>query len=200
MIAALFVQPRGVYSTLPDVDLWDEARDARSYAGPWSVVAHPPCAAWGRYSKPHAASRARGPHRGDDGGCFQSALAAVLKWGGVLEHPKDSHAFARFGLPVPGPRWQPVLWTLRTGIIPWVCEVDQGHYGHAARKPTWLLAVLPHDVSPPQLAWGPSNPPAIGSGARRGNLESLSKLKRAATPRPFAELLISIATLASQPA
>lgn len=47
MIAALYVDPNGVYSGLPDVEVWDEARDARTYAGPWLVVAHPPCARWG---------------------------------------------------------------------------------------------------------------------------------------------------------
>ena len=48
MIAALHVEYRGVYAGLPDVDLWDRDRDARTYAGPWPVVAHPPCARWGR--------------------------------------------------------------------------------------------------------------------------------------------------------
>jgi len=47
-MAALFVDPNGVYAGLPDVDVWDEARDARLYAGPWPVVAHPPCARWGQ--------------------------------------------------------------------------------------------------------------------------------------------------------
>jgi hypothetical protein len=58
MIAALYVQTGGCYSGLDGVDLWDEARDARGYAGPWPVVAHPPCERWGRYwhgspRKPH---------------------------------------------------------------------------------------------------------------------------------------------------
>src|SRR6266542_1132660 len=47
-VAALYVDPNGVYASLPDVEVWDEARDARLYAGPWPVVAHPPCARWCR--------------------------------------------------------------------------------------------------------------------------------------------------------
>jgi hypothetical protein len=39
MVAALYVDPQGVYSGLPDVDVWGEERDARTYAGPWPVVA-----------------------------------------------------------------------------------------------------------------------------------------------------------------
>jgi hypothetical protein len=49
MIAALYVEPNGAYFGLPGVDPWDQARDARKYAGPWPVVAHPPCERWGRF-------------------------------------------------------------------------------------------------------------------------------------------------------
>ena len=58
MIAALYVQKAGAYFGLPDVDPWDEARDARLYAGPHRVVAHPPCQRWGRYWHGHRARKA----------------------------------------------------------------------------------------------------------------------------------------------
>ena len=43
-VAALYVQTRGVYYGVDGVDAWGlPDRDAREYAGPWPVVAHPPC-------------------------------------------------------------------------------------------------------------------------------------------------------------
>lgn len=74
---------------------------------------------------------------GDDGGCFASALGSVRKWGGVLEHPADSHAWAAFNLITPkrGAGWQRA-----DDIGGWTCYVEQGHYGHFGRKPTWLYA------------------------------------------------------------
>lgn len=46
-VAALFVETGGCYSGVPDVEPWDESRDARQYAGPLPVIAHPPCQRWG---------------------------------------------------------------------------------------------------------------------------------------------------------
>ena len=45
MIAALYVETGGAYFGLEGVDPWDEAR---RYAGPHPVVAHPPCQRWGK--------------------------------------------------------------------------------------------------------------------------------------------------------
>ena len=116
MIAALFVETDGCYFGLPGVDAWDEKRDARLYAGPWPVVAHPDCKRWGRFW--HGSTRK--PHQfklGDDGGCFEAAFRAVNKFGGVLEHPADSHAWRAFGILKPergeswirsGDGWSPV--------------------------------------------------------------------------------------------
>ena len=78
---------------------------------------------------------------GDDNGCFKAALWAVLTWGGVLEHPAHSKAWDAFGLrkPVTGAGWQRSdMGHPSSGYA--VCYVEQGHYGHASRKPTWLLA------------------------------------------------------------
>lgn len=101
-IAALFVQPDGCYAGLSDVDVWDEGRDARTYDGPFSVVAHPPCQRWGALAAVNYV-RWGGEHNkpGNDGGCFASALRSVIAYGGVLEHPAKSKVFSSYGLPEP---------------------------------------------------------------------------------------------------
>lgn len=136
MIAALFVDPEGVYVGHPELDPWDEDRDARLYAGPHPVIAHPPCERWGRFAEGSPSDKRF--KLGDDGGCFESALRSVRTWGGVIEHPQGSHAWRTFGLPIPTGKWTPAdAWGGRS------CYVDQGAYGHKAKKPTWLYAVLP---------------------------------------------------------
>ena len=145
-VAALFVQRGGVYFGLDGVDPWDEARDARLYAGPHPVVAHPPCSRWCRLA---GLVEARWGHkRGDDGGCFAAALAAVRKWGGVLEHPAYSDAWAAHDLtaPVTGGGWTPADF-----VGGWTCYVEQARYGHAAKKATWLYAC---GTELPSMRWG----------------------------------------------
>lgn len=134
MIAALYVETNGVYYGLPDVDPWDEKRDARLYDGPWPVVAHPPCAAWCRWA---GVRELQGyGRRGDDGYCFAHALADVRRYGGVLEHPAHSAAWAHFSIPEPtGREWQADVWG------GWTCYVDQAEWGLRAHKPTWLYYV-----------------------------------------------------------
>jgi hypothetical protein len=187
MIAALYVQTGGVYWDLPGVDAWDEARDARRYAGPWPVVAHSPCSRWCQLA--YINQKRYGHRVGDDGGCFANALACVRSYGGVLEHPANSYAWPAFNLqrPLRG-SWQ------RTLDDAWVTEVSQCAYGHRARKRTWLYAVTP--IAPPALDWSEPEPTAQVSFCKNhGNspLPRLSKKAAAATPIPFRDLLISIA-------
>lgn len=190
MIAALFVLDGGPYYGLPDVDPWPESRDARLYAGPWPVVAHPPCSAWCAMAP---VNEARYGHKvGDDGGCFASALASVRAWGGVLEHPAGSLAYVAHGLLRPPVRgWQRTM----TRPDEWVTEVCQRNYGHRARKRTWLLYV--GDV-PPVLDWAkPKAPEAWVSTDRPrselGHVAQLSKREAKATPIAFRDLLLSMA-------
>ncbi len=150
MIAALFVATGGCYFGLDDVDPWDAARDARLYAGPHRVVAHPPCERWGRYWHGGPSVKVR-KVRGDDNGCFAAALSSVRQWGGVLEHPEASAAWNAFGLMRPPHSGG---WVVADWLGGWTCCVEQGHYGHRARKKTWLYA---NGISLPSLTWGRSS-------------------------------------------
>ena len=148
-IAALYVETDGTYFGLPGIDPWDEKRDARLYAGPWPVVAHPPCQRWGRFWGGYPMQQPR-LKLGDDNGCFAAALGSVRAFGGVLEHPEASHAWAAHGLNKPPKTGG---WVVADFIGGWTCCVEQGHYGHLSRKATWLYA---HGVELPELIWGAS--------------------------------------------
>lgn len=198
MIAALYVETNGAYYGIPDVDPWDEARDARLYDGPHRVIAHPPCQRWGRYWQGGPSVRVK-RELGADGGCFAHAIAAVRRFGGVLEHPEASHAWRRHGLLAPP---KDGGWFPAGDWQGWTCCVEQGHYGHRARKATWLYAVR---CELPSLRWGASGGERLEDGfhsteerhqARSAGVvpvERLSKVERLATPTAFRDVLLAMA-------
>ena len=207
MIAALYVAERGSYFGLPGVEPWNEKRDARLYPGPWPVVAHPPCQRWGKLwaGQPlHIKRTGIRKIKGDDGGCFKAALNCVRVYGGVLEHPWGSHAWAHFGLNLPAREGGWIAADFHDG---WTCCVEQGRYGHYARKPTLLYVV---GCELPELDWGigASRIPQdvidrmglkrakrLGEvGAKGGGKDSAPRI---GTPAPFRELLLSIARTAA---
>lgn len=206
MIAALYVQTDGSYYGLPDVDPWDEARDARTYGGPYPVVAHPPCQRWGKlWAGQPLFIKKTGIRKikGDDSGCFAAALNAVRTWGGVIEHPDQSHAWAHFHLNKP-PRAGG--WVAADMLGGWTCCIEQGRYGHHARKPTWLYAC---GVDLPELRWGKSEMKldpeivariGIDRAKRRGEVAAkgggVDSSPRIGTPAVFRDLLLSIARTA----
>ena len=74
-VSALYVQPRGIYSTIPGVDPWGLPRDAREYEGPHPVVAHPPCQLWTNFAQLNFKRWPKPANRpGNDRGCFAAAL------------------------------------------------------------------------------------------------------------------------------
>ncbi|MEY4183528.1 MAG: hypothetical protein RLZZ217_2154 [Planctomycetota bacterium] len=195
VIAALYVQSGGAYFGLDGVDPWDEKRDARLYAGPHPVVAHPPCSRWCRLA---GLVEARWGHKkGEDGGCFAAALHAVRTFGGVLEHPAYSDAWKAFDLPRP-PRAGGWVGDAARGYS---CHVEQGRYGHPAKKATWLFVhgIAREDL--PELEWGSvpdrsSQAPVswcgnrIKSGERRPRVGNRIASK---TPPDFRQVLLGIA-------
>jgi hypothetical protein len=204
-IAALYVQAGGSYYNLPGVQPFDQDDDARMYGGPHPVIAHPPCQRWGKMWKGQPGNIKRGKieRKGDDQGCFKSALFDVRRFGGVIEHPEHSNAWKHFGLAKP-PRqggW------VKADDHGWTCRVEQGQYGHYCPKPTWLYVV---GVDPlPELRWG-VHPVKVEDfppeALEKHGLEYCRKAglmafmgggkdssARIATPPDFRDLLIAIA-------
>jgi hypothetical protein len=205
-VAALYVETGGCYSDLPGVDAWDEPRDARTYPGPHPVVAHPPCQRWGKlWAGQPLFIKQTGIRKikGDDGGCFKAALADARQWGGVIEHPWGSHAWKHFGLAVPA---RSGGWIRADAFGGWTCCVEQGRYGHYARKPTLLLVYGVAFEDLPDLDWGIGEPRLDPEIVARMGLKRAKRLgevggkgggkdstPRIGTPAPFRELLLGIA-------
>lgn len=185
-VSVLYVDPRGPYPKLV-TDWWDEARDARLYAGPNPVVAHPPCGPWGRlrHLSKHD-SPALAPH----------AVDQVRRWGGVLEHPRFSLLWEHCQLPRPD--------ELPDAFGGRCYEVSQCDFGHPARKMTWLYVVGALPGSMPATRepthW-------ISGGRGRSGKKSkttpvppgikvCSAQQRRRTPIAFAEWLIELAATA----
>ena len=138
--------------------------------------------------------------KGDDGGCFAAALDAVRRYGGVLEHPAGSHAWAHFGLHKPPTSGG---WIAADMLGGWTCCVEQGRYGHYARKPTWLYAV---GCDLPELDWGRSAAKFPQWAIEKHGLEYCKRAGELAfqgggkdstarihTPEPFRDILIEMA-------
>lgn len=201
MVAALYVETDGTYFGLEGVDPWDEQRDARRYAGPWPVVAHPPCERWCQLApliqSLHAERLGDKYKIGNDGGTFRAALAAVRRWGGVLEHPAYSIAWRTYDLPVPG-RYG---WTRSLTDDGYTTEISQSAYGHLARKRTWLYYV---GDDPPTLRWFEGKTTAqvsafsVKSAQARG-LVLLANGKSNPTPQSFRDELLDMARSAQRP-
>jgi hypothetical protein len=119
----------------------------------------------------------------------------VRRFGGVLEHPAYSDAWAAFDLPRPptGGGW------VRGICGGWSCYVEQGRYGHPAKKATWLYAFGVPTL--PDLAWGllPDRESKAlvswcGNHTKAGDKrQRVGKKVASSTPPAFRDLLLQIA-------
>lgn len=178
-VTVLFARSDSVYKTLPGVDVWDAARDARRWPGGGPAVAHPPCRMWGRlrqFSKGTADEKALGPW----------AVNRVRQFGGVLEHPEESTLWAHCGMPRPG--------QFPDDFGGWSMRIEQFHWGHRAEKATWLyvVGIDPADIPPmPHRDGRPTH--CVRPTKAYPRLPSITKAEREHTPRELALWLVELA-------
>jgi hypothetical protein len=186
-VAVLFARADSVYKSLPGVDVWDEARDARRWPGGAPVVAHPPCRAWGGLR--HMAKPVPGERE-----LTLFALDQVRAWGGVLEHPRRSQLWPEKRLPLGDQIDEFGGYTL---------QVNQSWWGHKAEKSTllYICRVRPADI--PAVAVQLAAPLYTvgccgrgGSGVRTKWRPEISHADRERTPPAFAAWLLEIASRA----
>lgn len=178
-VAVLFARADSVYKTMAGVEVYDIERDARTYAGPWPVVAHPPCRAWGvlrQFANPRHDEKALAPW----------AVQQVRTFGGVLEHPAGSTLWPELGLPDPGAG--------RDEFGGWTLGIHQHDFGHRAEKATrlYIIGCDPRDV--------PDIPPPAGRATHcirptksYPRLPSVTKAEREHTPPELAQWLVDLA-------
>jgi hypothetical protein len=185
-VAVLYARSDSVYKTLPGCDVYDEARDARTWPGGSPVVAHPPCRAWGKF-------KAFAKPRDDEKELARSAVAVVRQEGGVLEHPAYSSLWEDQGLPSP-------KGGARDAWGGFTLHVDQLWWGHKCKKGTFLyvVGIEPQAVPAFHIPFRQETHvvdagPRYQAGQGRVKLPGITKPEREATPPAFAEFLVAIA-------
>ena len=180
-VAVLFARADSHYKTLPGVEVYDMERDARTYDGPWPVVAHPPCRSW-------ASLRHCAKPRPDERNLARLAVGLVREFGGVLEHPHRTTLWDAQALPAVGVRDQFGGFTL---------VVDQHWWGHRAQKRTRLYVVgcEPRDVPAMPIKLGDAtHTVGLWSGRDKATCRpSIGKAEFEATPVEFAAWLVELA-------
>jgi len=180
-VAVLFARADSNYKLLPGVEVFDMERDARTYDGPYPVVAHPPCRAWGRL-------RAFAKPRPDERNLGRLAVALVREFGGVLEHPESSKLWDSQKLPKPGERDSYGGWTL---------AAPQKWWGHRAEKKTWFYVVgcEPKDIPRMPFVMGEAtHTVGLFSGRDRSRARpEIGKAEREHTPPQLATWLVELA-------
>ncbi len=179
MISVLFAARDSVYKTLPDLDVWDQERDALNWPGGNPGIFHPPCRLWSKWMKHFS----KAPVSEKDLARF--AVAQVRKWGGVLEHPACSGLWADQNLPNPGSRDSYGL----------SIALEQFWFGHSAHKATWLYICGAKEI--PLIPFCMGQPDCHYSAVRNirhPDMQRLSHRQRQGTPIQFAKWLIETAT------
>lgn len=135
-VAILCAAKKTAYRDIPDLEIYDEIRDARTFPGGMPVVAHPPCRRWTTFGmnmlKAAEKHGNRIPTKEEidqerELGLF--CAQQVIENGGILEQPAKSRLFEAAGIPLPGSSQSPNSFSL---------HVWQRWWGYPIKKGTWL--------------------------------------------------------------
>jgi hypothetical protein len=172
MVSVLFAARDSVYKTIPDLDVWDEDRDALNWPGGNPGIFHPPCRLWSKWMRHFSKADLTEKQ------CALWSVDQVRCWGGVLEHPACSTLWDEEHLPLPGKGDQ----------YGFSIALYQQWFGHKAQKATWLyicgiqsLPEIPLVLGEPETRRNPMHP----------DMQTLSHRERHATPIAFAKWLIA---------
>lgn len=191
MISALFVRSDSIYKTM-GIDCWDINRNASLWPGGNSIIAHPPCRAWGKFE------RCANPLPGEKELAVLS-IKWIRKYGGVLEHPSSSKLWKVIPLPYPGSIDE------FGGFS--IC-INQSDFGHKAQKKTLLyIKGCSYSYLPPlPILFNPPTHVIAGDGRSRKKSKNylqnqrpeVTKKEREATPLALALWLIEVAEKCQQ--
>ena len=179
MVAVLFARADSIYKTMPGCDVWDEARDARTWPGGSPVVAHPPCRLW-------ASLRTKSKAPPEEKDHARWAMAQVRANGGVLEHPWLSTLWDEYGIR-----------QSRCDSFGWLLPVDLFAFGFQAKKRTGLYVVScePHKAPAIPLRLGEAtHTVGLWSGRDKATCRpSIAKRQYDSTPPEMAAWLVELA-------
>ena len=110
-IAVLCAARKTAYRDIPNVEVYDEVRDARTFQGGMPVIAHPPCRRWTKFgrdmlkgfSKRHPGHAPPSPDEiENERQLGLQCVRMVQVNGGIVEQPAKSGLWEAAGLPLPG--------------------------------------------------------------------------------------------------
>jgi hypothetical protein len=185
-IAILFARAESIYKSLPDCEVYDQARDALTWPGGTPCVAHPPCRLWGKLA--HCSSAPL-----QEKGLALWAITQVRQWGGVVEHPASSRLWQAAGCPRPSQG--------RDAWGGWTFGLYQQWFGHKAQKATWLYIVgcMPTEMPRLPFVLGEATHVVTQSRRRHGAaLPECTVAEREQTPPRLAQWLVAIAQQAAR--
>lgn len=162
-VSVLCAARNSIYHELDGVDVYDETRDAYTFAGGTPIIGHPPCRHWSLFCRQQADKTTEEREKKLGLWCIDQ----LMKNGGVIEQP-----------------WGSLLFKHLPGEVSRL-SVPQYWFGYPTMKSTWLAY---YRCTLPEVPYRLHD-----QGNDRRRMAVMSKNQRSATTRQMAEWLIAAA-------